>query len=113
MPLLCSTASEPPGASIIALFRFISVSIRLKDDILLAQPADHPSDVPPLVLPLSIKTFLSSACQISQTLVDDYWVALKETVWNEATSTVRDSAIEDLFHEHGQDLGFCALFHFS
>jgi len=89
------------------IMRYISVAACVKDDIILAQPAGHRLDEPPDFLPPSIVTFLGRVCNLTDALVNDFWVALKGTIWHgEAGATGQEKSMEDLFRKHGQDLGF-------
>jgi hypothetical protein len=86
------------------IMTFVMLTSRLKNEILIVQPANHQPDDPPLVLPPAIVSFLSSACNLSNQLTVDFWDSLKETVWK--TAICNTSVIEDLFRVHGKDLGF-------
>jgi hypothetical protein len=80
------------------------VATKLKDDILLASPADHPPDKPPPVLPPSITIFLGRICNLSTPLIVESWDSLKDTIWSQ--ESMSDQSVEDLFQIHGCDLGF-------
>jgi hypothetical protein len=86
------------------IMTFVMLTSRLKNQILLVQPASHHPDDPPPVLPPAIVSFLSSACNLSNQLTVDFWDSLKETVWQ--TAIFDNSLIEGLFRVHGKDLGF-------
>jgi hypothetical protein len=92
------------------LFRFCACAAKRKDDILLAQPSDHPLNEPPHVLPPAIVVLLSRICNIPQAVVIDCWENLKDIVWHEDEFSKLDSSREALYHQYGQDLGFRMLF---
>ena len=87
--------------------QFISLSSKLKDDILLTQPSSILAFDPPEILPPTIATFLQESCNISAACVDTCWNTLKSTIWNDANS-LEDSTVHD-FAAHGHSLGLCAL----
>jgi hypothetical protein len=89
-------------------YKFFSTTVRLKDDILLAQPADHRPINPPDILPRAVVILLSRICDISESAVGDYWDRFKEDVWHSSDLQLWDSAVEALFSTYGQDLGFRA-----
>lgn len=62
--LLVNIAAQVPTLSIIGLFNLICISKQLKNDVLLAQPAEEPEDVAPEVLPLSVIKLLADSCAI-------------------------------------------------
>ncbi|KAF8225954.1 hypothetical protein L208DRAFT_1503394, partial [Tricholoma matsutake] len=93
-------SQQYPNLSFNTIQRFISLALRLKDDILLAQPlsivvSDHPD-----VLPPTIVTFLQASCSISEDSINSCWEALKSTVWLHVNSE-EDNAILDDFAKHG------------
>lgn len=91
------------------IFNFISLASRLKDDILLTQPAKVPATHPPTVLPPTITTFLGKACNLPQAHVEQCWDILKDTIWDPATvSQNSDSA----FPQHGYHSGLSTSYHF-
>ncbi|KAG1905759.1 uncharacterized protein F5891DRAFT_894057, partial [Suillus fuscotomentosus] len=47
------------------IFTFALLATSLKNDIILTQPTTHDVHEPPMFLPPSIVTFLSSACVLS------------------------------------------------
>ncbi|KAG2029274.1 hypothetical protein BDR03DRAFT_881284, partial [Suillus americanus] len=71
---------SPPTFS--TIFRFIMLASGLKDDILLVQAASHHPDSAPLALSPAIKLFLAGSCDISESDVDTYWKALRNTIWH-------------------------------
>jgi hypothetical protein len=83
--------------------QFISLSSKLKDDILLAQPSSIPAFDPPEILPPTIVTFLQESCNISAACVDTCWNTLKSAIWNDANS------LDDFAAHTGHSLGLCAL----
>jgi hypothetical protein len=62
---LANISALVPKLSIIRLFNFIHITRQLKDDILLAQPAEEPKHQAPEVLPLSITKLLVDSCRVS------------------------------------------------
>jgi hypothetical protein len=81
------------------LTTLVSLASRLKDDILLAQPAHLAADCPPPILPPSIITFLSGSCKITVHEVEICWSLLKQTIWDGRDTQV---AIDrGLFASHG------------
>jgi hypothetical protein len=57
------------GPSLPKIFLLIVSAIKLKDDILLAQPAEHSSTEPPDYLPPSIVVLLSCICNLTESIV--------------------------------------------
>ena len=72
-----------PPVAFEQLVKFIGFASRLKNDILLAQPAtfDPASDMLP-ILPPTIQEFLSEACLISLLSINIIWGVLAQTAWN-------------------------------
>jgi hypothetical protein len=96
-----------PAHSCIIAHKFLLIAIKLKNDILLAQPVDHHPDNAPEMLPQSVTTLLSQICNIPEDLVGEYWDELREAVWcTDDSGVVRDQDVEALFQKHGYDLGF-------
>jgi hypothetical protein len=98
------------GPSLPKIFLLIVSAIKLKDDILLAQPAEHSSTEPPDYLPPSVVVLLSRICSLTESIVEGYWRILKGIVWNEglANTAMCPEALEAQFAKHGQDRGFRA-----
>ncbi|KAG2029131.1 hypothetical protein BDR03DRAFT_820481, partial [Suillus americanus] len=59
------------------LFCFISIASRLKEDIILIQPAQASTSEPPPVLSPAFNTFLATACSISPAQANDAWKCLR------------------------------------
>jgi hypothetical protein len=57
--LLANISARVPTLSVSGLFNFICISKQLKNDILLAQPAEEPENEAPEVLPLSMTRLLA------------------------------------------------------
>jgi hypothetical protein len=80
---LLSSSGQPPVA-FEQLVKFVAFASRLKNDILLAQPATYipAGDSRRPVLPPTIQEFLSEACSISLPSVIIIWEVLAQTAWN-------------------------------
>ena len=68
--------------SLVQILKFIGYITQLKDDILLAQPANFSPTKNRPVLPLTIQTFIANACGLPVELVNQLWVALAPTAWH-------------------------------
>ncbi|KAF8144269.1 hypothetical protein K438DRAFT_1632122 [Mycena galopus ATCC 62051] len=108
-----SSPSPPPqdddgglcGPSLTQIFAFTRLLSVLKDDIILCQPHNIPTDAPPAFLPPSIELFISQAAGLPQHSIIDLWTAFKTDIWS--LSDIRLSpAEEELFRQHGWKLGF-------
>jgi hypothetical protein len=88
------------------ILKFITLSMKMKNDIILVQPTSVPASDPPDFLPPSITLFLQNSCGISETCVTSCWEALKSTVWYESNS-FKDTSESD-FAEYGHLMGLCA-----
>jgi hypothetical protein len=88
--------------------RLFGLMCRLKNDILLAQPARRP--VSQALLPPSILAFLSKACNITEEDVRACWESMKDIVWQEEVlqwSLIgSEVATEAVFQQHGREYGF-------
>ncbi|KAF7342835.1 hypothetical protein MSAN_01999500 [Mycena sanguinolenta] len=85
--------------------RLLSV---LKDDILLCQPHNIPTNAPPPLLPPSIQIFASNALAIPEVSVSELWNVCKSDVWD--LSDARLSPTEqELFRKHGWKLGLTSV----
>lgn len=62
-----------PDLTLDTIFRYITLASKLKDDILLVQPAAVPPDIAPDNLPPSVSTFLENSCKISASCVSSCW----------------------------------------
>jgi len=79
---LLSSSGQPPVA-FEQLVKFVAFASRLKNNILLAQPATfNPAGDRHPVLPPTIQGFLSEACLISLPSVIIIWEVLTQTAWN-------------------------------
>jgi hypothetical protein len=78
--LLISSAQPPVALE--QLIKFVAFASRLKDDILLAQPAAFLAENRRPVLPPSIQGFLSDACSIPLTSINIIWKVVFQTAWN-------------------------------
>ncbi|KAG1779162.1 hypothetical protein EV702DRAFT_948719, partial [Suillus placidus] len=61
-------------------FVFASLTIGLKDNIILMQPATYNIHKSPLFLPSSIVAFLSTACILSSVSIKMCWHVLKSSI---------------------------------
>ena len=82
------------------LFFLASIPI-LKDDILLIQPSGHSIACPPSMLPASMQSFFSKACNIPMDAVQELWSAFKDVAWNDVPLSAVLSAPLSTFHAHG------------
>ena len=94
-----------PDLTIIQVFRFISLTIKLKDDIILVQPSSVPVSEPPEILPPTAMVFLQRSCNMTEEYVINCWNVLKLIIWYEAGQF--DSNCEDYFVQNGHSLGLC------
>jgi hypothetical protein len=91
--------------------RFVVYATRLRDDILLVQPANHPPERVPDFLPHSVQGFLSEACSIHLDFIPPLWGALSETVWGGKFEKFLEkedhiSAFSQYGHNHGLSIFF-------
>ncbi|KAF8155005.1 hypothetical protein K438DRAFT_1987232 [Mycena galopus ATCC 62051] len=111
-----SSPSPPPqdddgglrGASLTQIFTFTRLLSLLKDDIILCQPHNIPTDAPPAFLPPSIELFIAQAAGLPQASIMDLWTAFKTNIWS-LSDTRLLPAEEELFRQHGWKLGFTSL----
>jgi len=75
-----ATNNQPLTITFDQILRFIAYSSRLKDDILLVQPASYTLMQPPILSP-AIELFLSGACEIPLPCIPDFWLALADIAW--------------------------------
>ena len=66
-----------PDLTIIQVFQFISLTIKLKDDIILVQPSSVPVSEPPEILPPTAMVFLQRSCNMTEEYVINCWNVLK------------------------------------
>ena len=79
---LLSTSGQPP-VSFEQLVKFVAFASRLKNEILLVQPAAFNLvgfSCP--ILPPSVQEFLSDACLIALPSINILWKFLAQTTWN-------------------------------
>ncbi|KAG2359865.1 hypothetical protein BDR07DRAFT_1452202 [Suillus spraguei] len=78
-------AEHSPGSFLTfsSLFRFITLTSALRNDILLTQAASHPPNIAPNVIFPAINMFLAACCNLHGSDVDVYWKALKDVVWHD------------------------------
>jgi hypothetical protein len=70
-----------PPVSLVQILKFIGYITQLKDDILLAQPANFSPIQNRPVLPPTVQTFIANACCLPVELVSRLWVVLAPTAW--------------------------------
>ena len=75
-------APGQPTVSLTQILKFVGYIAQLKDDILLAQPANFSPTRSHPVLPPTIQTFIANACDLPVHLVNRFWIALAPTAWN-------------------------------
>jgi hypothetical protein len=97
--------AEPP-LSLPQLYRFSTCASVLKNDILLAQPSQHPHDEPPHILPCTVLTLLARVCEVPESVISKSWDTLKHAIWHNHEFTVPVESREALFLKYGHDLGF-------
>ena len=74
--------SAQPPVAFEQLVKFVAFASRLKDDILLAQPAAfNLTDNKCPVLPPTIQGFLSDACSIPLSSINIIWKVVFQIVW--------------------------------
>ena len=93
-----------PNLSIICLFNFIYIAKRLRDNILLPQPAEEPEHNAPEILPPSVTRLLANSCAIHIKDVDVLWTELRHLIWDKQDFPRHDLAETILKYGHG--LGF-------
>jgi hypothetical protein len=101
--LLQARREELHSLEFLNLFRFVIYASHLKNDILLVQPAGHPPDIAPQLLPASVRAFLSVVCGFSLEMTDLCWTGLKGAVWSNSCARTIESL--DGFKEHGERHG--------
>ena len=83
------------------LVQFTTLASKVKNDIILTQPANVPESEPPDVLPPSVAAFLGDSCMLMPAQVEDCWKVMKGVVWRTAPSI----PVETIFAEHGHQYG--------
>jgi len=92
--LLISSAQPP--VTLEQLVKFVAFASRLKDDILLAQPAAfNLADNRRPVLPPSVQGFLSDACSIPLPSINIIWKVVFQTAWNFDISPAAGGSLSD------------------
>ena len=86
------------------LFNFIHIARQLRNDILLAQPAEEPEENPPEILPPSMTKLLAQSCEIQSTDVDVLWTQLRHLIWCKENILSDNTATAIL--DNGHALGF-------
>src|SRR5277367_732434 len=107
MSILFDILKDDPSL-IKSLFRFTLAAAAVKNDILLAQPSDHPSDNPPAVLPPSIINLLSRMCDLPAHMIESLWDSTKVAIWHEDEFSKPAEIKEAMFREYGEEIGFRA-----
>ena len=102
---LATLNARCPDLTINQVFRFISLAIKLKDDIILVQPSSVSVSEPPEILPPTTMVFLQRSCEMMEEYVIDCWNILKLIIWYEAGQF--DGDYEDYFIRNGHSLGIC------
>lgn len=108
--LLRSDVDASKTLTLASLFRFITYAARLKDDILLPQPARHSPLISPDLLPTTVLNFLASACGFSLATTEHCWSILKDIIWNSEDFTLEQTKVEAcsrVFLAHGHTFGIC------
>jgi len=84
LPLINDGIDSVQQLTLSQILHFITVASRLKDDILLTQPASVPASQPPDILPPSISAFLGDCCDLLPDFVDRCWDILWPAIWNDS-----------------------------
>lgn len=101
--LLQDDASGSFAFAISKIMRFTTLASVLRDDILLPQPGTNfNSSQPPQFLPLSVRTFLANACDISLEYTDICWNSMKGLIW---TGIFKNQDNTNAFLQFGHPLG--------
>lgn len=98
------------GITLENLMKFVIYAGKLKNDILIVQPAEHPPLEPPDHLPRSIESFLNQACGLVDDQVSHCWAIVKDMVWSEEPS-ISEEQNTTAFREHGYDKGISRYSH--
>jgi hypothetical protein len=93
---LCGLSLPFQGLKWKQIVDFVTFALRLKNPILLAQPAGVSVTEAPDVLPPSVAAFLGGSCNLTPSAVEHCWKILKTTIW-----TYTESDVEAAFAEHG------------
>jgi hypothetical protein len=89
------------------VIRFVTLASQVKNDIILAQPANLPAAEAPAILPPSVTNFLGSSTELPPAYVERCWDILKDTIWDQATQP--SEQINAAFAEHGHPMGLSKL----
>jgi len=93
--------------------RFVVYATRLRNDIMLVQPADHPPECVPTFLPHSVQGFLSESCAVPLDFIPHLWGALRETVWGGTFGQFLEKEPHlSVFMQYGHNYGLSMLFFF-
>ena len=96
---------------LVKISTFLLYAPRFKNDILLAQESNWPSEIAPWILPESVMILLSNLCEINNGNVEDLWTYLKDIVWKHDEKT---KEVETRLKLYGKALGYgtlCSLPH--
>ena len=103
---LTAVSALVPTLSITGLFNFVHIAEQLKDDILLAQPAEELEREAPEILPPSVIKLLSETCRITSDDVDLLWTELQHLIWH--TQDLFPPTLDKIILQHGHDVGLAA-----
>ncbi|KAH6901611.1 hypothetical protein BKA70DRAFT_1435986 [Coprinopsis sp. MPI-PUGE-AT-0042] len=85
---------------------FVSLAVRIKDDIMLAQASTHPPHEAPPILPQSVQSFLADSCGgLPLFVVPNLWLSVRDTVWNQCKFLNEAQSQIDMFVTHGLKTG--------
>jgi len=73
---LASVSKLVPTITVVGLFDFIFIAKQLRDDVLLAQPAEESEADAPEILPPTMTRLFASACSIQFGEVEMLWAEL-------------------------------------
>ena len=109
--IFCAQPSLSAGLTLDQVVRFIVYATRLRDDIVLVQPANHPPECVPDFLPHSVQGFLSDACSIHLDFIPSLWGALRDTVWGGTFGKFLEKEPHmSVFSQHGHNHGLSMFF---
>jgi hypothetical protein len=103
---LASVSKLVPTITVVGLFDFIFIAKQLRDDVLLAQPAEESEDDAPEILPPTMTRLLASACSIQFQEVEMLWAELRHLIWCKQDFPTHN--LSEMIHNHGHGLGFTA-----
>jgi hypothetical protein len=83
------------------VIQFVTLASKVKNDIILTQPASMPESEPPAVLPPSVAAFLGDSCKLAPAHVENCWKIMKGVIW----TTPPSIPVEPIFAEHGHQYG--------